>query len=310
MIEYRAPAKLNLTLEVLGRRPDGYHELRSVMTTVDLFDTVSVGAGRGVVVMAADDYDAAGLPSGNEENTVERALWLMMGRRMALAGQPGPDNPGMLLRLALERVGLRLEKRIPAAAGLGGGSSDGAAALRALNDFWSLGLSTGELCALAGEIGSDCPFFIDGGVQFSAGRGEQLTPLPAFASTWFCLLRPPVWKRDKTRSLYALLRDSHFTSGAQSEALAQSLHSGRLDSIPSALLGNVFDAVADEAFGSLAVYRDALRERGALTVHCCGAGPTLYGLFTAETACRAAEASLRAEGFEAWAVTAPAHRGA
>lgn len=305
-ILYRAPAKLNLTLEILGRRSDGYHEVSSVMTTLDFHDTLAVESGRGVVVSADESYDASALPTQpGELNTIETALALVTAKRIeAQSGQ----RVGAVAALqdGLQQVGLRLHKEIPAAAGLGGGSSDGVAALLALNRYWNLGLTEADLLTLALAIGSDCPFFLQGGVQLAGGRGEELQPLPAPAPFWICLLKPPIARRSKTAYLYSLLRGSHFSDGSRSVALAQRLREQPGVPLSPGDLFNAFDAVSDEAYGSLAPHRRELEERGARGVHLCGSGPTLYGLFTDERTANAAAEALRSDHLEVWAVRGPA----
>ena len=154
-ITRRAPAKLNLTLEIVGDRADGYHELRSVVTGLDLCDSLTVSDGQGFVVLAEEDYDPTELPDGREAlNSVETALALAVVQRTrhALAGaklkpacMPASPNLEAALRQGLSEVHIRLHKRIPASAGLGGGSSDGTAALVALNAYWGLGLESEDL---------------------------------------------------------------------------------------------------------------------------------------------------------------------
>ena len=302
----RAPAKLNLTLEVLGRRPDGYHELRGVMTTIDLFDTLEVAPGRGVVVTADEGYDAAMLPSNpGEMNTIETALALIAARRIEPRGGQ-PPSPSRALQAGLQELGLRLRKAIPAAAGLGGGSSDAVAALLALDQYWQIGLTEADLLALAATIGSDCPFFVRGGVQLVAGRGERLTPLPPPAPAWFCLLKPPIMRRGKTAYLYSLLSEGTLSDGARTARLVERLRDEPGARLRPPDLCNVFDQVGDAAYGNLSAYRQALAETGALAVHLCGSGPTLYGLFSDEAAARRAEAALRSDRHDASAVRAPA----
>jgi 4-diphosphocytidyl-2-C-methyl-D-erythritol kinase len=302
----RAPAKLNLTLEILGPRADGYHELRSVMSTLSLHDTLTVSDGRGVVVSADESYDGSVLPSApNERNTVETALALVVARQV----RPESDavfDADAALRDGLERVALRLRKEIPAAAGLGGGSSDAVAALRALSQYWAMELGNSELLELAARIGSDCPFFVSGGVQLASGRGERLTPLPAPAPIWICLLKPPFRRRAKTAQLFSLLRAEHFADGRRSALLARRLQQEPGCRVQPADLCNGFDAVADQAFGCLDAYRAALEAQGAEAVHLCGSGPTLYGLFESELSAQGAEAALRADHFDAWALRSPA----
>lgn len=158
-----APAKVNLTLDVLGRRLDGYHDLESVMQSVALADRLtfkkandfSLALGAGPYVHALKGVKA-------EDNLVGRAYWLLKERCGTRAG-----------------AHILLDKHVPLEAGLGGGSSDGAAALRGLNRLWQLGLSDGDLESLAAELGSDTAFCVRGGTAFARGRGEILESLPA-----------------------------------------------------------------------------------------------------------------------------------
>lgn len=179
----QAPAKLNLFFEVLAKRSDGYHEIETLMCPIDLYDTLHF----------QDD------PSGQLE---------LRCRRVCGAGGPGscgldgvPEGPTNLIMRAVELVRrrsgvrrgakLQLVKRIPAAAGLGGGSSDAAAALAAANEGWRLGRSQDELIDWAGELGSDVPFFLANGPAICRGRGEELTPTPGLGTMDFVVVRPP-----------------------------------------------------------------------------------------------------------------------
>jgi 4-diphosphocytidyl-2-C-methyl-D-erythritol kinase len=179
----QAPAKLNLFLEVLAKRSDGYHEIETLMCPIGLFDTLHF-----------------------QEVSNDRLE--LKCRRVSGASGPGgrgfcgvPDGPDNLVVRAVElvrrRAGvrrgaeLRLVKRIPAAAGLGGGSSDAAAALVAANEGWRLGLSRDELTQWAAELGSDVPFFLSGGPAVCRGRGERVTPVAGLNELSFVVIRPP-----------------------------------------------------------------------------------------------------------------------
>jgi len=165
-----APAKVNLSLEVLGRRPDGFHEIRSVMQAVSLCDemTLSARADGRVTLSCAPE----GLPT-DERNLVVRAARLMQQRYGVASG-----------------VAISLQKRIPIGGGLGGGSSDCAVALLALGHLWSLGLRLGELTEIAAELGSDVPFFLHGGTALCEGRGERVTPLACARQMDYVLVMP------------------------------------------------------------------------------------------------------------------------
>jgi len=183
-VEVHAPAKLNLFLEVLGKRADGFHDLETLMTTVDTFDTLKFTASSAVPDIEvhcrwaygqrAVDREALGdLPQGSS-NLVWRALDLL--RSVA-----GIESGGHV----------ELVKRIPSAAGLGGASSDAAAALLAANTAWGLNWSQRQLSEVAARIGSDVPFFLVGGLAVCRGRGEQITPLPVDRQLHFVVVRPP-----------------------------------------------------------------------------------------------------------------------
>ncbi len=161
-----APAKVNLTLAVLGRRPDGFHDLHSVMVPVGLADRLSVAV---LPSGSADTLHTVGLdPGPAADNLVLRAI--AAARRAVLAVSPGPG--------AAPHLAVRLDKRIPVAAGLAGGSSDAAAALDAALEAWAADLGPGARLRLAAALGSDVPFFLGAGPALAEGRGERLTPLP------------------------------------------------------------------------------------------------------------------------------------
>jgi 4-diphosphocytidyl-2-C-methyl-D-erythritol kinase len=183
-VEVHAPAKLNLFLEVLGKRADGFHDLETLMTTVDTFDTLRFTASRS-------------------ESELEVSCRWAYGQQAIDQGTLGdlPQGPSNLVWRALDclreaaglEAGGRVEllKRIPSAAGLGGASSDAAAALLAANTAWDLNWSQDQLCEVAAEIGSDVPFFLVGGLAVCRGRGEQITPLPVDRQLHFVVVRPP-----------------------------------------------------------------------------------------------------------------------
>jgi len=178
-----APAKLNLFFEVLAKRPDGYHEIESLMCPIDLYDTlVFQTADDGRITLECEsaraplDEESAGagnVPTG-ADNLVVRALQLVKDRCRVTAG-----------------ANVRLIKRIPAAAGLGGGSSDAAAALVAANRLWGLNLPQAMLAAWGAELGSDVPFFLENGAAISRGRGERLSRAASLGPLWFVVVRPP-----------------------------------------------------------------------------------------------------------------------
>jgi 4-diphosphocytidyl-2-C-methyl-D-erythritol kinase len=190
----QAPAKVNLFFEVLGKRSDGYHEIESLMCAVDLYDTLHF----------QED------PNGALELRCRRVFGAGGSRGLGEVPE-GPDN--LVLRaveLARRRSGvrrgakLRLVKRIPAAAGLGGGSSDAAAALVAANEGWQLDRSPEELAEWAAELGSDVPFFLAGGLAFCRGRGEHVIPVAGLGPLHFVIVRPPAGL--STAAVYGVCR--------------------------------------------------------------------------------------------------------
>lgn len=254
MLNLKAYAKVNLVLEVLGRRADGYHEIASVMQTVGLYDNLAIEA--------ADELEfSCTVP---ELLTVDN---LVLKAARAL-GEYSRVKPGA--RMALE-------KNIPRDAGLGGGSSDAAAALKGLNRLWELGLSSGKLAEIGAGIGSDVPFFIYGGTCLARGRGETVTPLPDIVSTWFVLLKPGVTvPAHKTAALYSLLQTRHFSAGGLADAAVERLKAGRTGAGP---FYNTFDNVAVEAYKGLESYWEAMEKAGAAGIHLAGSGPFLFCAF-------------------------------
>lgn len=231
-IACRAPAKVNLCLEVLGRRDDGYHELRTVFQAVGLYDYVRVGESETV-----DLSVARGAPA-DERNLAYRAAELL---------RSGCTHRGAYIEL---------RKRIPAGAGLGGGSSDAAAALSCLVDLWGLELTAEELVAAAAAIGADVPFFLGPPTALGTGRGDVLTPLPSPPTTWMVLAVPPLRLPRKTAAVFAALRPEEYTDGGASEALGRALQEGR--PLGSELLYNGLTAAALRALTGLEEYSAAL----------------------------------------------------
>src|SRR6266516_4438096 len=200
----RAYAKINLTLDVLGQRADGYHDLATVMQTVDLYDTICLSATEDNQVRIVCTMPEL----SNDDNLAARAVRLV---RQRLAIRQG--------------VLIELHKRIPMAAGLGGGSSDAAAVLLALQQWWQLQLSWNDLLDLASSLGSDVPFFLTGGLALCEGRGERVTPLAYYwpASTrWLLLLKPSI--SVSTAAVFRALPATDYTDGTHSKAVSAALN--------------------------------------------------------------------------------------
>jgi 4-diphosphocytidyl-2-C-methyl-D-erythritol kinase len=250
-----APAKLNLGLEVIGRRDDGFHEIATIFVAIDLYDRVSLLPADDLE-LSCDDDSLAGT-----DNLAMRALELLREE----TSYPGAAR-------------LHLSKRIPAAAGLGGASSDAAAALLGGRELWHLDLGDAEIHDLAARLGSDVPFFLRGGCAAGRGRGDLLEPLPLPADLWFVVVVPDMQIPAKTTSLYARLSEEDFSNGSQIAAQAARLRS-RLT--PDAtLLGNAFTRPLYAMVPELAVLAGIMRDAGAESVAISGAGPAHYALVT------------------------------
>ncbi|MGH6962653.1 MAG: 4-(cytidine 5'-diphospho)-2-C-methyl-D-erythritol kinase [Dongiaceae bacterium] len=245
-----APAKINWTLELLGRRGDGYHEISSVMQTVSLCDALELRAAASPGVKAFGEHAV-------EPDSVAAALRAL----------------GSHARREIS-VEVLLEKRIPVAAGLGGGSSDAAATLRGLSKLLRMDLGRQELADIGAGLGSDVPFFAYGGTALVEGRGERVTPLADVKTTWLVLLAPPFRLDDKTSRMYGALHESDFTDGSRTSAAVAAIRGG--SPLNDAMLYNAFERAAYELFGELAQCREALLQAGARRVHLAGSGPSLF----------------------------------
>jgi 4-diphosphocytidyl-2-C-methyl-D-erythritol kinase len=256
VLTIETPAKVNLTLEVLRKRPDGYHEIRSILQAVSLCDGLSFEEADGVHFVCDD-------PAWK----VDKSL--------------APRAAGMLKNSAAASRGalVRITKRIPFSSGLGGDSSDAAATLTGLNRLWGLGLTPQELARLAGELGSDVTFFLEGGTALVRGRGELVSPLSPMKPAWIVLLLPPVTLPEhKTGALYSRLTPQLYSDGGMTRALQARLAAG--EPIRSSDLYNVFENVAFAAFAGLVEYFAEFQSIAGAAVHLAGAGPTLFTLLS------------------------------
>jgi 4-diphosphocytidyl-2-C-methyl-D-erythritol kinase len=270
MLTVRAPAKVNLVLEVVGRGSE-YHDLCSIAQTIDLCDTLTFEPEPDVIFTCSE-------PELLENNLVPRTAQLLQERCSISDG-----------------ARIHLDKRIPWAAGLGGGSSDAAATLLALNRMWGAGLSHAQLVALGAEIGSDVPLFLVGGTVLLEGRGERVRPLPDLAETPFVILTPhtPV-TAGKTGLMYGRLRPEMFTRGQFVRAASFALERG--GAIPEVLMFNVFEKVAGDVFDGLTDDRTLLERATGRRAHLAGSGPCLYALVDSEDVARTATSQLQELG--------------
>jgi 4-diphosphocytidyl-2-C-methyl-D-erythritol kinase len=254
MFTIEAPAKINLTLEVLGNRPDGYHEIRSVIQTLAFCDTLQISNAKDISFKSnLQDWSP-------EQSLVIKAVKLLKEETGCTGG-----------------AAIEIKKLVPLMSGLGGDSSDAAAILRGLNQLWELGLSQGKLQGMAQDLGSDVSFFLSGGTALMAGRGEKITPLPSLPHQWVILILPKVPALPgKTKRLYSMLQPSHYTDGKFTEKLVAELKSGQ--GFTSSLLFNTFENVVFTRGEELTNYRDHILKIGAPDIHMVGSGPTLFTL--------------------------------
>jgi 4-diphosphocytidyl-2-C-methyl-D-erythritol kinase len=256
-LELIAPAKLNLVLEVTGRRADGYHDIVSVMQTIDLADTVRLEAATSIELEVTGEQ-LRGVPREGPRN-------LAFSAAHALA--EAARNPGLGARI-------ELEKRIPAGMGLGGGSTDAAAVLRGLNRLWALDLSAEALDEVAASVGSDVAFFMYGGTALVGGRGEQVEPLPDIETKDLTLFFADMDLEDKTRRMYAALSAPDFSDGHKAHVAAESVRRGL--PLSESDMHNAFDRhigqIAPQLASAMALCRDE-----KLGVFAAGSGP---GFFT------------------------------
>jgi 4-diphosphocytidyl-2-C-methyl-D-erythritol kinase len=290
-----SPAKINLHLEVLGLRPDGFHELAMVMQTIELGDVLRLApTADGRIALHCDHPE---LPTDGS-NLIVRAAELLRAR----AGLP---------ELGAK---MHLRKRIPIGAGLAGGSSNGAAALHGLNTLWGLGHTPAGLEALAAELGSDMPYCLAGGTQLCFGRGERLEPLPAANGLAVLLLKHPdasvstPWAYGRCRELR---EDFYLHSEQEFEQRRQALRGGPLvralaggDAMPP--LRNDLQAVVEPEVSSVGEGLALLRSlHTPLAVAMSGSGPSLFALFADLDQALAAQAQLAGQlesgGFHSWA---------
>ncbi len=259
MLTVEAPAKINLTLEVLGKRPDGFHEIRTVMQSVDLCDTITfTPAEESVIKCDLPDWSA-------EKSLVSRAVSILREKTDFA-----------------DDVRINIIKKIPLMSGLGGDSSDAAAVLKGMNEFWGLGMTTEGLAILAAELGSDVTFFLRGGTALATGRGEIITPLPSLPEMWVVLVRPeiPVYT-GKTARMYQSLAASHYTDGKITDKLVRTIKQG--NKISDSMLFNTFENIAYDDYIIRYVYVEHLEKLGAPRVHLAGSGLILFILYDSES---------------------------
>ena len=274
----KAYAKINLTLDVLGRRPDGYHELATVMQTIDIADTLCLSTSDDQQV----SVKCSRLDLNTSDNLVVKAVEAV--RRILDIKQ------GVLIEL---------QKAIPVCAGLGGGSSDAAAVLLALQRWWNLPLSLTELSQIAATLGSDVPFFLYGGVALCEGRGERVTPLAPFwpgSTPWLVLLKPA--QGISTADVYRSLSSTDYTDGEHSRAVCQSI-AQHVD-CSFQYIYNSLEPTVLQNYSEVAQARMDFFKAGASFVRLSGSGPTLFAPFASLNEAIDVQQNLIAMGYETY----------
>ena len=267
----KAYAKLNITLDVIGKRPDGYHDLDMIMQTVSLCDTVSVrrGTGEGIRVMSNLGYR----PS-DERNIAYVAAKVFYEETEA----------------ECDGVSSAMEKRIPVAAGMAGGSADGAAVLRALNRMYETNLSLSDLAKMGKRVGADVPYCVFGGTMRARGIGEILDPLAPMPACHIVLCKPQFGM--STAKVFGALACSEIKVRPDTERVIRALSEGDLSTV-SRNLSNVLEPVVAHEHAEINALRRIMMECGALGACMSGSGSTVFGIFESKSRAQMAAARLR-----------------
>ena len=266
-----AYAKLNLTLDILRKREDGYHDLQMVMQTIELHDdvTVTLTDGDGVVCRCGD------IP-GDETNLAVRAA-------RAFFAETGVAPCGLDIDIV---------KRIPAQAGMAGGSADAAATLRALRKLLKPELPGDELERIAALVGSDVPYCVRGGTALAEGRGERLTSLRSAPPFYVVLCKPDF--DISTPMLFSRVKVSELWSRPDTSGMLEAMHRGDAGGVASRVK-NVFETILPKEYAEVFAIKERLRRLGAEATSMTGSGPTVFGLYRDEAAARAAYVKLSAD---------------
>ncbi|MHB8983831.1 MAG: 4-(cytidine 5'-diphospho)-2-C-methyl-D-erythritol kinase [Carboxydocellales bacterium] len=264
-----ARAKINLTLDVLGKRPDGYHQVEMVMQTVSLADTITLEETTEEILVSCTHPE---VPL-NEGNLAFRAAMLL---KQAVSYNGG--------------VTIHIDKQIPIAAGLAGGSSNAATVLIGLNSLWDLKLSREDLMHIGSALGSDIPFCIMGGTALASGRGEKVTPLKATPELTLVLIKPNFGVA--TAQVYGNFRQEQVANRPATQAMLKAIESGDSEAIIR-LTANVLESVTLKMHPEIGEIKARLAQAGAKGVLMSGSGPTVFGFVEDEEQGREVAAQLK-----------------
>ncbi|WP_374719636.1 4-(cytidine 5'-diphospho)-2-C-methyl-D-erythritol kinase [Parageobacillus toebii] len=250
----KAPAKINLSLDVLHKRPDGYHEVKMVMTTIDLADRIELipQMDNTIQIISKNRF----VPDDHRNLAYQAAKLL----KDTFAIKQG--------------IAISITKNIPVAAGLAGGSSDAAATLRGLNKLWNLGLTLDELAELGAKIGSDVSFCVYGGTAIATGRGEKITPIPSPPPCWVILAKPSIGV--STAEVYRNLKVDEIQH-PDVDGMVEAIWRQDYATICK-LVGNVLEGVTLKKYPEVAHIKEQMKRFGADAVLMSGSGPTVFGL--------------------------------
>ena len=269
-VRQRAYAKINIGLDVLRRRPDGYHEVKMIMQTVGIYDDLLIEKCEKPGIFLQIDKEE--LPT-DQNNLIYKAAQLLLAEKKIQEG-----------------VRISLAKRIPIAAGMAGGSSDAAAALRGMNELFNLGYQTQELQKIGVKLGADIPYCVVGGTMLSEGIGEILTPLPTPPDCTLVIAKPDI--NVSTKFVYENLHADTLSYHPDIDGMIRALREGSLKGITDRL-GNVLETVTIREYPIIEEIKKVMRENGAENALMSGSGPTVFGIFTQEKKAQEAAKQLR-----------------
>lgn len=276
-MEVQAHAKLNLTLDVLGRRPDGYHDLRMMMQSVDLADRLTLEENGGGELRVSTNLHF--LPNNEKNLAAQAALRWWEARGQSPRG-----------------LDITIEKHVPVCAGMAGGSSDAAAVLRALNDMEGAPLSLPELAKIGERVGSDVPYCVLGGTALAEGRGEVITPLPPLPLCWVVLCKPEF--SISTPALFAKIDSVKLRCRPDTQGAIAALEAGDLAGVARRMYNVFEDALPERQHARVNDIKNVLIQCGALGASMSGTGPTAFGLFDDEGLAQEARERLEEFGGE------------
>jgi 4-diphosphocytidyl-2-C-methyl-D-erythritol kinase len=261
----KAYAKINLGLDVLRRREDGYHEVRMIMQTVDICDdlTLEQTAEPGIRILT----DCTELSTGSDNLIYKAADLILQSYKKRLQAQTETQSQG---------VTITLTKRIPIAAGMAGGSADAAAVLRGMNELFEMGYTIEELQELGVKLGADIPYCIVGGTMLSEGIGEILTPLPSPPDCFLVVAKPDI--NVSTKFVYENLHVETLNRHPDIDGMIEAIGQGSLQGITDRL-GNVLETVTVKAYPVIDEIKETMIRGGALNALMSGSGPTVFGIY-------------------------------